>query len=223
MFSEVFPNIFAFLPSNGGSNCFLLKGQKEIALIDSSSRDNASALISSLKGIGVKPGEVTLLIHTHGHADHFGCDGLFSNAKIAMHEKDGKKINAGLEEFACLHFFPGTELPKVSFFLKAGQSLDLGGMKLKVIHCPGHTSGSICLLLEPGKILFSGDCLFVEGFGRADLASGNAQNLVESLKKLQKTPFKALFPGHGPVLLGDEKNALLHLKKIVEMATNTFL
>ena len=221
MFSEIFPNIFAFIPSNGGSNCFLLKGKKEIALIDSSTRGNVGALISGLERIGVKPAEVTLIIHTHGHADHFGCDALFPNAKIAMHESDGKKINAGNADFACLHFFPETELPKVSFFLKGGQELDIGGMKLEVIHCPGHTGGSICLLLEPGKVLFSGDCLFVDGFGRTDLASGNAQKLVESLKKLQKLGFKALFPGHGAVLLGKDRNNK-SLEKAVKMAANTF-
>ena len=222
MFSEIFPNIFAFLSNNGGSNCFLLKGKKEIALIDSSTRDNVGTLISEFERIGITPEEVTLIIHTHGHADHFGCDALFPNAKIAMHEKDGKSINIGNEDFACLQFFPGTELPKISFSLKDGQEIDLGGIKLKVIHCPSHTDGSICLLLEPNKVLFSGDCLFVDGFGRVDLPSGNAQKLIESLKKLQKTPFKALFPGHGPILLGEEKNRL-HLKKIVEIATNTFL
>jgi len=208
MFSEIFPNIFAFIPSNGGSNCFLLRGKKEIVLIDSSTRDNVGALISGFERIGIEPVEVTLIIHTHGHADHFGCDALFPNAKIAMHESDARKINAGLTDFACLQFFPETELPKVSFFLKDKQELDLGKMKLKVIHSPGHTGGSICLLLEPGEILFSGDCLFVKGFGRTDLASGNAQKLVESLKKLQKIGFKALFPGHGAVLLGKDKNRL---------------
>ncbi len=222
MFSEIFPNIFAFIPNNGGGNCFLIKGKKEIALVDSSTRDNVGKLIFGFEQIGITPEEVTLIIHTHGHADHFGCDALFSNAKIAMHEKDGKSINAGNEDFACLQFFPETELPKVSFFLRDKQEIDLGGMFLKVIHCPGHTGGSICLLLEPNKVLFSGDCLFVDGFGRADLPSGKGPKLVESLKKLQKTPFKVLFPGHGPVLLGEEKNGM-HLKKMIKMATNTFL
>ncbi len=222
MFQEFFPNIFAFISGNGGSNCFLLKGKKEIALIDSSTLDNMGTLISCFEAIGIKPEEVTLIIHTHGHADHFGCDALFSNAKIAMYENDAKSINAGNEDFACLQFFPGTELPKISFSLKDKQELDLGGMQLEVIYCPGHTNGSICLLLEPNKVLFSGDCLFVDGFGRTDLPSGNAQKLVESLKKLQKTSFKALFPGHGPILLGEEENRV-HLKKIIEIVTNTFL
>ncbi len=223
MFQKIFPNIFAFISENEGSNCFLLKGSKEIALIDSSIAENKEAILSSLTSLNLKPEDVSLVLHTHGHADHFGLDFLFKNARIAMQWADAKQISQGNQEFACAQFFPETKLPKISLLLKDSQEIDLGGPLLKVIHTPGHTAGSVCFFLAKEKALFSGDTLFAEGFGRTDLQSSNPQKMLESLKKLQKTPFKALFPGHGPLLLGEEQ-IVKALKEIVETATaNSFL
>lgn len=208
MFRKVFPNVFALISGNDSCNCFLVKGRDKIALVDSGTKPNVGGLLSGLERLGIMPGQVSFVLHTHGHADHIGLDGLFPDAVIGMHADDAKKINAGNAVFACAQFFSGTILPKVSLFLADRQEIDLGGLKLVVLHTPGHTSGSVCFLLEPEMLLFSGDTLFVDGFGRTDLPSGNAKKLVESLKKLQKMPFKALFPGHGQFLLGREENAI---------------
>ena len=208
MFQQVFPNVFALISGNDSCNCFLVKGRGKIALVDSGTKSNVGALLSGLERIGISPEQVSFVLHSHGHADHIGIDSLFPNAVIGMHADDAKKINAGKTDFACAQFFPGTILPRIALFLADGQEIDLGGMKLVVLHAPGHTSGSVCFLLEPGMLLFSGDTLFVDGFGRTDLPSGNAKKLVESLKKLQKIRFKGLFPGHGPFLLGVKENAL---------------
>lgn len=208
MFQRVFPNVFALISGNDGCNCFLVKGRDKIALVDSGAKSNVGGLLSGLERLGIWPEQVSLVLHTHGHADHIGVDSLFPNAEIGMHADDAKKINAGDMDFACAQFFPGTILPKVALFLADNQEIDLGGMKLVVLHTPGHTSGSVCFLLKPKMLLFSGDTLFVNGCGRTDLPSGNAKKLVESLKKLQKTGFKGLFPGHGPFLLGREENSI---------------
>lgn len=223
MFQKISPGIFAFISGNEGSNCFLIQGEKETALIDSSTAENKEAIISGLNRLDLKPHGISLILHTHGHADHFGCDYFFKNAKIAMHGADAKQISQGNSLFACTQFFPEAKLPKISLPLRGNQEIDLGGLHLRVIHTPGHTAGSVCFFLSQEKALFSGDTLFAEGFGRTDLQSSSAQKMLDSLKKLQKTPFKALFPGHGPILLGEEQTAEA-LKEIVETAAaNSFL
>jgi glyoxylase-like metal-dependent hydrolase (beta-lactamase superfamily II) len=223
MFKKIFPNVFAFISKDEGSNCFVLKGTKKIALIDSTSFFNKKQLLAGLAKLAISKKDRLLILHTHGHADHIGCDEFFPNAKIAMHKADAKLINGKNEEFACTKFFPGTMLPKVSSTLRHNQKIDLGGIALKVIHSPGHTKGSVCFLLEKENALFSGDTLFAEGFGRTDLMGGNSKKMVESLKKLQKMPLKALLPGHGPVLLGQRPIGKAIERSIELASTNAFL
>ncbi len=206
MNQKISENVFAFIAEQEGSNCFLLKGSKRIALIDSSAAGNGRQLLAFLKEIKLDAGSIDLILHTHGHADHIGCDSLFPKAEIAMHELDAKRINESDFVFACAHFFPGTALPKISMFLKNNQLIDLGNLQLRILYTPGHTAGSVCFLLEKQDVLFSGDTLFAGGFGRTDLPTGNETQLYESLQKLQKLAFNALLPGHGPVLQGAKQN-----------------
>jgi len=206
MNQKISENVFAFIAEQEGSNCFLLRGSKQTALIDSSASGNATALQRFLLEQKVSLSAIDLILHTHGHADHIGCDALFPKAKIAMHVLDAEKINGNNADFACAHFFPGTLLPKVSLFLKDKQTIDLGNLQLRVLHTPGHTVGSVCFLEEKQGLLFSGDTLFAEGIGRTDFPTGSEEELTASLKKLLKISFKVLLPGHGLVLEGREQN-----------------
>ena len=71
---------------------------------------------------------------------------------------------------------------------------------MKVIHTPGHTKGSCCYFLEEQKVLFSGDTLFMESVGRADLPTGNEKELMQSVReKVLTLPSETkVFSGHGP-------------------------
>jgi len=223
MFEEVFPSVFSFISRAEGSNCFLLLGGRDKALIDSSAIPNGRALIENLAGLGLKPDGISLILHSHGHADHFGNDCLFPNAKIAMHKADADRINSQDKALACTQFFPGTKMPKISVFLEDSQEIKVGDFSLKVVHCPGHTAGSVCFFEQARGLLFSGDTLFSNGLGRTDLPTGNPKKLAQSLKKLQKLAFKALFPGHGPVLLGKEENSRSLANAVSRASTNGFL
>jgi glyoxylase-like metal-dependent hydrolase (beta-lactamase superfamily II) len=79
----------------------------------------------------------------------------------------------------------------------SGDVLQVGGLRIELIHTPGHTPGSQCFFVD-GRFLVSGDTLFLEGCGRTDLPGGDAAQLYESLtQKLAKVPDDAtLFPGH---------------------------
>jgi glyoxylase-like metal-dependent hydrolase (beta-lactamase superfamily II) len=80
---------------------------------------------------------------------------------------------------------------------ESGDVVDAGGVRIELIHTPGHTPGSQCFFVD-GRYLVSGDTLFLEGCGRTDLPGGDAALLYESLtQKLAKVPDDAiLFPGH---------------------------
>lgn len=77
--------------------------------------------------------------------------------------------------------------------------LEICGAKLQILHTPGHSQGSACLYDPEGGVLFSGDTLFCEGFGRTDLYGGSAMALRRSLRQLFALPDETIvLSGHGP-------------------------
>ncbi|MDD5148115.1 MAG: MBL fold metallo-hydrolase [Candidatus ainarchaeum sp.] len=213
MLKQIFPNLFFFQSPSEGSNVFLIAG-KNPALIDSSSKSNASLLKSSIEKAGFDCNEIRLVLHTHGHADHFGCDFLFPNAEIWMHEFDAKFVNLKDAVFTFANCIPA-DFPKICSFFREKQIIDLGNFKLKVLFTPGHTKGSVCFFDGKNKLLFSGDTLFSGGVGRADLPSGNPAELKASLEKISKLKFNFLLPGHGEILQGGQKaNVQFALKSL---------
>jgi glyoxylase-like metal-dependent hydrolase (beta-lactamase superfamily II) len=82
--------------------------------------------------------------------------------------------------------------------LADGDRIVFGSIELEVLHTPGHTEGSVCLLTGSGGVLFSGDTLFSGGWGRVDLPGGSPTQMVDSLRRLHALPDHVrVFPGHG--------------------------
>jgi len=90
------------------------------------------------------------------------------------------------------------EAPAADRILNDGDSIGMGNHQLKVIHTPGHTPGSICLLVQ--KYLISGDTLFEQSIGRTDFPGGSHSAIIASiLDKLFILPDDTIvYPGHGP-------------------------
>ena len=79
--------------------------------------------------------------------------------------------------------------------LYEGGSLTIAGMDIRILHTPGHTPGSVCLLI--GDAMFSGDTLFAGSMGRCDFPGSNLMDMRQSLKKLRALPGDyRVFPGH---------------------------
>ncbi len=164
-------------------------------------------LIEKIKETNVK---VRYILITHGHADHIGALQAikeFTNADILISENDfdilfGKK--QGYFEML------GVDRPSISNAIKLadGDSIKIGGYNLKVISTPGHTSGSLCFYEDTTNILFTGDTIFSNCYGRVDLDSGSFFDMKVSLNKLFEkfSNDTIIYPGHGNfATLGEAK------------------
>lgn len=147
---------------------------------------------------------VDYLISTHGHYDHINYVGdykkAFENAKILCHVDEIDLIrdpDGNLSTFFGLNnsYDVGYE------FLHDGDTVSLenteGSVDFKVIHAPGHTAGCMCLYCEDEKIMFTGDVLFANGYGRVDLKYASPRDMASSLRRLYTYKGVKIFPGHG--------------------------
>ncbi|MFQ6074472.1 MAG: MBL fold metallo-hydrolase, partial [Candidatus Bathyarchaeia archaeon] len=95
--------------------------------------------------------------------------------------------------------------PFADKILHDGDSVQVGGIVLRVLHTPGHSQGSISLI--GNDVVFTGDTLFAGSIGRYDLPGGSLKEIKSSLKKLMILPDNMkVYPGHGPTsTIGEER------------------
>jgi hydroxyacylglutathione hydrolase len=172
-------------------------------LADSRSRE-AIAIDTAIPSLDWIAGELDarqwtlrLIVSTHGHWDHIGDNAAVAahtGADIAAHPLDRERLTDPQPLYAPFDIPPS--VPAVE--LAEGGTVRFGEIKLRVLHTPGHTEGSVCLLAEDDALLFSGDTLFAAGWGRVDLPGGDAGAMVESLVRLSGLEdHVGVFPGHG--------------------------
>lgn len=177
------------------TNCYIVHyPNNQVMVIDPG--DQASLIISKIKSLD-------FVLLTHEHFDHLlGLKELlsaFPNAKLALSSKamyDSAYLLRLLEALRLGGHFGHLvkDLPKPSILLN---DLDKIG-PFTVLHTPGHSKGSICLLDEEDKILFTGDTLFDMGYGRVDLEGSSEQDMFKSLFRLSKLDKTlTVYPGHG--------------------------
>jgi glyoxylase-like metal-dependent hydrolase (beta-lactamase superfamily II) len=139
-----------------------------------------------------------LVVSTHRHWDHIGDNAAVvsaTGAQLAVHEAD----RHGLLEPGPALGAPFSIVPSVpALDLTEGGRITFGGISLEVLHTPGHTEGSVCLLAGSERLLVSGDTLFRGAWGRTDLAGGSDEQMIDSLARLAELPPDLrVLPGHG--------------------------
>jgi glyoxylase-like metal-dependent hydrolase (beta-lactamase superfamily II) len=187
------------------TNCWVLATGEgnECIVIDPGMPDVSLELADLLTKHRLKP-VATLL--THGHLDHtFSvvpiCDGYGIPAYIHSEDRNllrdpAAAVSAEFAEMLAAMTF--TE-PKLVTELKSGEEFELVGLKIKAIHSPGHTRGSLMFLVD-GQTLLSGDVLFAGSIGRTDLPTGSSEDMQKTLTKkvLTLNDEIRVLPGHGP-------------------------
>jgi hydroxyacylglutathione hydrolase len=172
-------------------------------LADSRSRE-AIAIDTAIPSLDWIAGELAarewtlkLIVSTHGHWDHIGDNAAVAShtgADIAAHPLDRDRLTNPEPVYAPFEIPPS--VPAVE--LADHGVVRFGEIRLRVLHTPGHTEGSVCLLGEDDPVLFSGDTLFAAGWGRVDLPGGDADAMVQSLVRLTALEDHVeVFPGHG--------------------------
>lgn len=189
------------------TNCYFLQNAdtNEVVVVDPG--DKGKKIYEEMNGRGFK---IQAVLLTHGHFDHvMGVDEIRNLAGVSVYlgEHEEKLIsNADLNVSA---MFGTPYTTKADILVKDGEVLELAGMKIKVIHTPGHTCGGVCYYLEEEGILICGDTLFLESVGRTDFPTSSSRELTEAVhEKLFTLPDDVyVYPGHGPTTTIEHEKA----------------
>ena len=153
--------------------------------------------------------QVRYVLNTHAHFDHIAANAevvAATGAPLALHPAE----LAILQEGGGARWF-GVDInpsPAPALELADGQELVIGHLSLRVLHLPGHSPGGVGFHLPESQAVFSGDVLFADGVGRADLPGGAWAALQDSVRRvLFGLPEETqVYPGHGPATsIGHEK------------------
>ncbi len=176
------------------TNCYLAWGDKADSCIVIDPGYTPQRVLEEAEKLGKT---ISAILLTHGHFDHVGGVkeiAADTDCKVYLHEYElsqPEQMTAGPLYYT--HTYG------------EGDILNLSGLSLRVLHTPGHTPGSVCLLAE--DTLFSGDTLFMDSCGRTDFPGGSTPAILQSLKRLAGLDgdYRVL-PGHGPATtLSQEK------------------
>ena len=142
--------------------------------------------------------KIAAILLTHGHFDHVGAVRLVA-------EEAGCKVYLCKEDTTLPERFTAGPLYYTHTYGEGDTISPIPGVELSVLHTPGHTPGSVCLLY--GQDMFSGDTLFEGSCGRVDLPGGDPRQMMESLHRLASLQADyRVHPGHGgSTTLAEEK------------------
>jgi hydroxyacylglutathione hydrolase len=196
----------------GSMNCYLVEADVGFVLIDTGGHNKRAELAGELDRAGCKPGDLNLIILTHGDFDHTGnCAFLREKfgTRAAMHIDDLGMVergdmfynrasgNALIRTLAPILFRYGkADRFKPDLFIEEGDDLSEYGLDARVLHLPGHSSGSIGILTAGGD-LFCGDLLENTASPRLGSIMDDRIAAKASVEKLRGLETRTVYPGHG--------------------------
>ncbi|MBI3964181.1 MAG: MBL fold metallo-hydrolase [Chloroflexi bacterium] len=185
-------------------NVTLIRGRRPI-LIDTGFGSDLPSLERLLRDAGTSPEELALVVNTHYHADHVGGNyGLQTRygVQIAAHRWEAELVNRRDPEACSVAWLNQSVEPyHVDRMLSEGDEIDAGGVRLQVLHIPGHTLGHVALYAPDDQVLISGDAVFkndVSWVNPFREGVGALRRTIEALERLGELPARIVCPGHGP-------------------------
>jgi glyoxylase-like metal-dependent hydrolase (beta-lactamase superfamily II) len=190
-------------------NCSVIgdEATREALVIDPG--DDIEDVLTVVQRHGLK---VQQIVVTHGHIDHIGGAmklKRLTGAPVLLNRNDLELLKTIDQVAVWLGMQPPGEV-KVDEELTDAQVVRAGNLTATVMHTPGHTEGSVCLLFPAESKLIAGDTLFAGSIGRTDLPGGNFNKIMQSLKgTLMSLPDETVVvPGHGPLTtIGEERQS----------------
>ena len=196
-------------------NCYLLKGDAGFVLIDTGLATRRAELEGALEAAGCRPGDLRLIVITHGDADHAG-NGAHLRARygtpIALHRAEWRAVEQGNMRLSRgdMTFLRGTVAGLLFRFaglrpcdrfepdlaLEEGDDLSGHGLAARALHLPGHSQGSMGILTADGD-LFCGDLLTNLGEPKPNSLVDSPADLATSVARLRALEIGTVYPGHG--------------------------
>ncbi len=180
------------------TNCYIVnkEGNKACLVVDPG--EEASKIASYIKKKELVCEGILL---THGHYDHItGVNELASLVGGKVYAYEGEAEVLADPMLNASHYAGYQVAVEPEILLADRQIFTVAGITFRVMHTPGHTKGGCCYYAEDDAILFSGDTIFMESIGRADLPTGNERELLASVREkvLTLPDDVVIYPGHGP-------------------------
>jgi glyoxylase-like metal-dependent hydrolase (beta-lactamase superfamily II) len=187
------------------NNCYIIAddNSKEAFIVDPG--DEPDRILDLIHENSFK---VKYIICTHPHFDHVAAIPEIKeaiNPQIVIHQDDLHLYIDIKTQAALWGYYDMDPLPKPDVFVSEGDIIEVGVLKFKILHTPGHSPGGISIYGE--SVVITGDTLFAGSVGRTDLHGGDIKKLKESFQRLLSLPDETeVLPGHGPeTTIGKEK------------------
>ena len=197
-------------------SCYLIYRPDEAILVDCGKSGSEIKILEAIKGLGLEPGMLRLLVLTHSHFDHAGSAGRLkelTGCKVMIHRSEAERLSSGYSPIPAgtrwkakllvglgrifarrMMKFPDA---KADLLVDDLFDLEAYGFPGRVIHTPGHTFGSMVVLLEGGELI-AGDTLFgLENKQHFPPFAEELSALVSSWKHIHDLPVKTIYPAHG--------------------------
>ena len=190
-------------------NCTILGDEvtRQAMVVDPG--DNIPEILSRLAKHGLTLRQIVI---THAHIDHVGGAALLkkaTGAPVFLNQLDLDLLSM-MEMQAGWLGIPTPEVIPPDASADDGLTLGLPSLPAEVLHTPGHTPGSICLLFPEQQLLLAGDTLFAGSIGRTDLPGGDGRRILRSLRErlLVLPDATRVLPGHGrETTIGEERQS----------------
>jgi hydroxyacylglutathione hydrolase len=191
------------------TNCYIVGDSetKEAAVIDPGGHVGAIRSALDRKGLTCK-----WIMNTHTHFDHVGGNKALkeaTGAELLVHADEADWLKS-IGKQSLMFGISTDNSPPPDRTIDEGDILKVGSLRLKVLHTPGHSPGSISIVIEGEKKILVGDLVFAGSIGRTDLVGGSFETLVEMVKTkiFAHSDDTKLYPGHGPATtVGREKKS----------------